>query len=297
MDTHRKPSNRPSFGFTLIELLVVIAIIGVLIGLLLPAVQSAREAARKTTCKNNLRQIALAIQNYETRFERFPSGWIGDTTKNLPGWGWASRILPYIEQSNLYDQIDFKLAIGAPANAGARTQVISAFLCPSDPHNEVGELTGPALPMIPYPVARGNYSGVFGVSGIERFPDAGEGIFFRNSHVRSYDISDGLSTTLMIGERSSDFDTSLGNKVESVTWVGVVNGADDAMARILATSIDGPNDRINGRFEVFRSHHQVGVHFACADGSTHLIGNSINLTVYRALCTRNGREVIDDEFN
>ena len=96
-------------GFTLVELLVVIAIIGILIALLLPAVQSVREAARRTECMNNLRQIGLAVANYETAQQRFPPGW-----KSSTGWGWMAQCLPFIEQGNVADQMDLQYALLDP---------------------------------------------------------------------------------------------------------------------------------------------------------------------------------------
>src|SRR3954463_8669310 len=106
-------SLRGRFGFTLIELLVVIAIIAILIALLLPAVQQAREAARRTQCKNNLKQIGLALHNYHDVFGCIPPGYIDIGTPNSPtvydgGWSWASMILPQIDQAPLFNSFDFK---------------------------------------------------------------------------------------------------------------------------------------------------------------------------------------------
>ena len=134
-------SPRRLSGFTLIELLVVIAIIGTLVALLLPAVQASREQARRIACQNNLKQIGLALAHYANRHGGFPPGytsiWDPLQAKELgPGWGWASMILPELEQQALYDQIRFEVPMHLPAQSTARTTPLGVFLCPADsmPH-------------------------------------------------------------------------------------------------------------------------------------------------------------------
>src|ERR1700722_2661884 len=130
-------------GFTLIELLVVIAIIAVLIALLLPAVQAAREAARRAQCVNNLKQMGLALFNYESANGVFPPGYIDAQNNPIftpdldlgPGWGWAAQSLPFQEQQPLYNAINFNLAITSPSNTTAVVTTLTVYQCPSDGYN------------------------------------------------------------------------------------------------------------------------------------------------------------------
>src|SRR5438270_54008 len=140
-------TNLNKRGFTLVELLVVIAIIGVLVSLLLPAVQQARESARRMTCSNRLKQIGLALHNYETTHKVFPPAYLtanaavdgsafgvsfGDDNRNGPsGFAWGALLLPFIEQHTLNEQFNFSVPCWAPANAMAAQSKIAAFLCPS----------------------------------------------------------------------------------------------------------------------------------------------------------------------
>lgn len=303
--SYRLPREATGTGrraFTLVELLVVIAIIGILMSLLLPAVQAVRESARRTQCKNNIRQVALALHMFHDSNERLPAGWIGDSVDNLPGWGWATKALPFMEQTNLYDTIQFQLAIDDPSNADVVTAVIPTFLCPSDPVPDLldlvptvgnGGLPPPSLTAEPptlvaspppssFIASRGNYSGVFGTLEIEDDPDKGDGVFFRNSKIRFADIQDGLSHTLLIGERSSDYG--------AMTWLGTIDWLDEPMSRVVGLADHAPNAQ-GGHMDDFRSHHPSGANFAAADASVHLINEEIDLNVYKAAATRWGREV------
>src|SRR5438309_9453178 len=129
-----KPLSRQAL--TLIELLVVIAVIGTLIGLLLPAVQKTREAANRISCSNNLRQIGLALHNYHDSKGSLPPGYLCNVTPDpvntSPGWGWAAFILPFLEQENLYRQINFQLPVEHPSHDAVRTHELKTFACPSD---------------------------------------------------------------------------------------------------------------------------------------------------------------------
>src|SRR6056297_1264459 len=131
-------SGRRRAGFTLIELLVVIAIIAILVALLLPAVQQAREAARRSSCKNNLKQLGLALHNYHDTHTTLPPGWISvDGVVHSPhdgvsGAGWGTMILPFVEQSNLYDAFNPNISIADPSQNAFRLNILNSFNCPSD---------------------------------------------------------------------------------------------------------------------------------------------------------------------
>src|SRR5206468_11255097 len=152
-------------GFTLIELLVVIAIISILMALLIPAVQKVREAAARTQCRNNLKQIGLGFHNYHAARKSFPPGFTSqaaftDGPSLGPGWGWGAYLLPYLEQDNLYRQINLAKDITDPANAPTRLTSLAVFLCPSDspdrPTVTISDDSGKPI----CDVAFGNYVGM-----------------------------------------------------------------------------------------------------------------------------------------
>lgn len=291
----------PHRGFTLVELLVVIAIIGILIALLLPAVQSAREAARQTSCKNHLKQAGLALHNYHDTSLFLPPGWIGmdpstgqADPEGIPGWGWAARILHQLELPNLSGElVHLNLPVTHPTNQRARMTSLAIYLCPSDPGVLLWDLKDEQGGQVLVQLAKTNYVGVFGTFDIEEAPAEGEGLFFHNSQLRFAHITDGLSHTLMVGERSSLLGYS--------TWTGVVPNGEEAIDRIVGICNLPPNPSHDnydepGEMDDFSSYHLTGTQFLFADGSVHWIHENIALTIYHALATRAGGEVTDINF-
>ncbi len=210
-------------GFTLIELLVVIAIIAILIALLLPAVQQAREAARRTQCRNNLKQLGLAIHNYHDTYNRFPIGYLdvlgGNAETTSSGWAWSAYILPYLEQANIYGRINFSTSPYALVTAGGTAvpnqslmkTLVPGFSCPTDPKPEtIANNAGSAASGAGVAaVATISYMGVLGpfdgapcanTSPLVTVDARNIGIFQVNRTNQMRDITDGTSNVFMVGE-------------------------------------------------------------------------------------------------
>lgn len=273
-----KSIRKRSYGFTLVELLVVIAIIGILVGLLLPAVQAAREAARRMQCTNNLKQIGLAVHNYHDSYKRFPIG-----ANYNHGWTWTYGILPYIEQSAVYNNIDVKLPVKNAANINWAVSKIPGSRCPSasgpDTKNDLGAVT---VPIATYVGNAGAFDESFGASN-EQPEGRRNGIMGRNWNIKMGDISDGTSNTILAGET-----VIWTGRVETAfswdpNWIFRINAGGTTHGNTLGATRTGLR-KINisqlasqtERREGFASQHSGGANFALCDGSVHFISENID---------------------
>ena len=321
-------------GFTLIELLVVIAIIALLLALILPAVQAVREAARRTQCRNNLKQWGLAMHQYHESHATYPPGYIfaavvkttpvSDWAPNGapvghifdgwlppnpipppqdPGWSWMTMLLPQVDQKALYRQIDLNRSVGAPVNADKIVQPLPLATCPSDSDTGVYEvLLKDGLSLAS--ASTSSYAAVFGKFGLINVnPDDGNGTFQRNSRVRAQDIRDGLSQTIVVGERAALFTKAPWAGVMTSGTVRTTPGAPVytstieespcmTLARIGSRTL---NDRFSEPYDFF-SAHAAQVFFLFADGSVRAIGSGINLEILHSLATRSGGENAKTDF-
>jgi prepilin-type processing-associated H-X9-DG protein len=310
---------------------VVIGIIAVLVGLLLPAVQSAREAARRVQCTNNLRQIGIALHNYHVAISAFPPGYLSVVDRvtfdnDGPGWGWAAQALNQLEQTALFNSINFRVGIELPANQTARLTQLLSFFCPSDATRldtftvVDTATTGTSAGNPICDVASSNYVGSFGsgdpsslyplvINDDNRPPgrDHGDGIFFRDRSVTIAQITDGTSQTFAVGERSQN--------LSRATWTGAITNASVPIVALQAEAgLDpegggalvlshtgeghGPNSPSGlAHADQYWSRHPGGANFLFVDGSVRFIKEQIGFTIFRALATRGAAELLSaDSF-
>ena len=317
-------------GFTLVELLVVIAIIGILVGLLLPAVQAAREAARRMQCSNNLKQIGLAMHNYHDTFKVFPPGCVdsnpatnspGDADNNNNGIGWATFLLPFIEQSPLHDQISNetggfarswqdKNADGSLGDAiDSAKVIIDAFVCPSDPMDGINTDRSS--------FGKSNYLAIAGRSAVQMNSSgapagAKNGMFFENSKRRMRDVTDGTSNTMFVSERTTQNDRTGSGQCGGSDcpwagglWIGPRNigspaGWHTSLRLLDVTNVGGESLTYGlGRSTATWGHdwiakgcHPGGMQVTLGDGSVRFLTETIDLVTYRDLHTPQDGHVV-----
>ena len=316
--SHRSTSRRRP-GFTLIEMLVVLGIIGILVALLLPALHAARQMARRSSCSNNLRQMALATTHYHDVYLAFPPG------RDRREFSTQALILPYMQQTNLWEIIDFTVDADDPLNDVARAAKVGTFLCPADPQTQ-----------LPVGWSGNNYRANQGTNILWGNPPtnptnvnygypAANGVFFLNSGVTEASITDGVSYTAMFSEHGKgDYSNTVVSDTDTFWPKTNPTTADEAVADCAAIDITDlqyqrvsdvgapwlqgyhsttayfhigpPNSRScmypPGRIATAaQSSHSGGVNVAMCDASVRFVSQTVDLRTWRAMGTRAGKEI------
>jgi prepilin-type N-terminal cleavage/methylation domain-containing protein len=301
---------RRARGVTLVEVLVVVAIIGLLVGLLLPAVQAAREAARRTQCGNHLRQLGVAIHRYESNTQGLPAASTDPVVDGVWNWtdtptalhhGWATLLLPYLEQSALHSLVDRTKSAFDPANRSAARTVIPVYRCPSFPGTPF--VMDPLYLSLGSPYALRNYVAMGATTAGRLYwepsfktPETQDGSIYPQSRTRFRTISDGLSHTVLLSETREQ---------NAAAWI------DGSTSSITSRRIDasnsptytGPENALNyvpyyrygGGQSIDMDYGPSSAHVGVvgqllADGSVQFLADSTEPTVYDGLVTRAGGE-------
>jgi prepilin-type N-terminal cleavage/methylation domain-containing protein len=313
-----RPRSRHA-GFTLIELLVVIAIIAILIALLLPAVQQAREAARRSSCRNNMKQLGLALHNYHDTFKIFPFGW--DTRGSL----WSAHILPYMDQANVYNTLIWQESgpgnwdLDTSPNEKACETIIPTFICPSLPiplqhdfndidRRVVCSYRGNAGSEASSDDQSTSNSIMPGSKSLETMYL--NGIFSACSKTTISDIIDGTSNTILLGESQTDPDFGKDGQGMDHWYIGspqadpcACNGGNGGTefteavgTTILGMNLRNTNPAANGSLMeiTFGSWHEGGAFFTLGDGSVRFISENLDLRLYQAISTKQGSEPVGE---
>jgi len=306
-------------GFTLVELLVVIAIIGVLTGLLLPAVQMARESARRMSCTNNLRQIGLAIQMHHDVLNRIPPAILNGNQSgyNYAGkyFGWGALILPYCEQTNIQNLVDFDQDVYEEHNVQAGANVIPMFICPSDSETEVRNVTfynpdnGYEEEILS--LAPSHYAGII----TEKISDYGSavaddgysllhdelGVMIESKKLNFASIKDGVTNTIMIAEATTSYEEGDNKVYDNGSWIIGTNRFRKTKAPInyapkcdhfLSGQLDWSCPQCSAYQYEMRSCHPGGANALTVAGSCHFLSANIDMNVLAGLITRARHEAV-----